>query len=92
MVEKSQSSVVLRGGSPSDTDGLRKVDVLVEASVDVDHEQKEAVFGLKCMFYSGVPKGAPPPLPKAVEPLHLIYAKAMAANGVTRCREWTSGK
>lgn len=60
----------------------------MEGFVEIDDQNKVAIFGFKCMIYSGTPEGAPPPLPKGLNPLHLIYARALAANGVQRCRQW----
>lgn len=57
----------------------------MQGVVDIDERQGVAVFRLKCMFYSGQVKGSAPPLPKAVMPLHLIYARALAANGTANC-------
>lgn len=86
VIEKTPTSVLFRGGSPSDENGLRAVDSLMQGVVDIDEKEGVAVLRLKCMFYSGQVKGSPPPLPKAVTPLHLIYAKSLAANGVANCR------
>ena len=57
----------------------------MQGVVDVDEKQGIAVFRLKCMFFSGQVKGSPPPLPKALMPLHLIYARALAASGTANC-------
>lgn len=86
VIEKTPTSVLFRGGSPSDENGLRAVDSLMQGVVAIDDKEGVAVLGLKCMFYSGQVKGSQPPLPRAMMPLHLIYAKALAANGTANCR------
>lgn len=58
----------------------------MQGVVEIDMESKTAIFQLKCMFYNGQIKGSQPPLPEAMVPLHLIYAKALAANGVANCK------
>jgi hypothetical protein len=89
VVEKTATSILFRGGSPADGDGLKEVDVLLQSIVEVDHGKGEVIFRLKCMFYSGNRKGAAPPLPEFIMPLHLMYARALAANGVANCRKRT---
>lgn len=87
VIEKTPTSILFRGGSPQDSDGLKKVDVLLQAIAEIDWKKEEVVFRLKCMFYCGQLQGAPPPLPEFLMPLHLLYARAMAANGVANCRK-----
>lgn len=86
VLEKTPASVLLRGGSPSDEHGLREVDTLMQGVVDIDTREDVAIFKLKCMFYNGQVKGSPAPFPEAMTPLHLIYAKALAANGTANCK------
>lgn len=86
MIEKTPTSILLRGGSPPDEKGLKEVDVLLQGLAEVDMASGEVFFRLKCMFYAGDKEGASPPLPEIVMPLHLMYARAMAANGVANCR------
>lgn len=59
---------------------------MLQGVVDVDRSRGEVVFQLKCMFYNGKVKDSPPPLPEAMMPLHLIYARALAASGVSNCK------
>jgi hypothetical protein len=86
VVEKTPASILLRGGTPSDENGLREVDNFMQGVVDVNQEEGVVVFQLKCIFYSGRVKGGPPPFPEVLTPLHLIYAKGLAANGVVNCK------
>lgn len=86
VLEKTPTSILLRGGSPSDENGLREVDSLMQGVVDIDTREDVAIFKLKCIFYNGQVKGSPAPLPEAMTPLHLIYAKALAANGTANCK------
>jgi hypothetical protein len=87
VIEKTPTSILFRGGSPPDGENLKEVDVLLQGLASIDHEAGEVVFRLKCMFYSGQNEGAPPPLPEFLMPLHLMYARAMAANGVAKCKK-----
>ena len=83
VVEKKSDAILFRGGSPSDENDLRQVDTLMQAVVDVQGDT--VVFQLKCMFYNGTKAGSAPPLPEVLTPLHLLYARALAANGVANC-------
>jgi hypothetical protein len=86
-LQKSPRSIILRGGepNPSNKDGLRKLDVLSEIEITTNDDKTEITFAFKNMFFSGEGMASPPPLPEFMTPLHLMYAKALAANGVTNC-------
>lgn len=87
VLQKSPRSIILRGGepNPSNKDGLRKLDVLSEIEITTNDDKTEITFAFKNMFFSGEGMASPPPLPEFMTPLHLMYAKALAANGVTNC-------
>ncbi|VUC37615.1 unnamed protein product [Clonostachys rosea] len=87
VLQKSPRSIILRGGepNPSSKAGLRKLDVLSEIEVTMNDDKTEISFAYKNMFFNGEGTASPPPLPEFVTPLHLMYAKALAANGVTNC-------
>ncbi|CAG9990126.1 unnamed protein product [Clonostachys byssicola] len=87
VLQKSPRSIILRGGepNPSNKDGLRKLDVLSEIEITTNDDKTEITFAFKNMFFSGEGMASPPPLPEFMTPLHLMYAKALAANGATNC-------
>ncbi|CAH0043481.1 unnamed protein product [Clonostachys solani] len=87
VLQKSPRSIILRGGqpNPNNKDGLRQLDVLSEIQVSMNDDETEISFEYKNMFFNGEGMASPPPLPEFIAPLHLMYAKALAANGVTNC-------
>ena len=97
IISTSPTSIILRGGQPlsaeqqakaqengSDPD-LRDVDVLAELAVQIDTEKDMVEFRFKGIFWCGTGVGSKPPLPKALDPLHRVYAAALLREGSEWC-------
>lgn len=82
VLEKSERSILIRGGDMVSNQGLRPLDALMEVSVAVKPESDVVEFAFKTLFFQGLGKAEGSLMPGPVVWLHEQYAKAMLESGV----------
>jgi hypothetical protein len=82
VLEKSNDSILIRGGDKASNRGLRALDALMELSVHAKPEENSIQFGFKSLFFQGLGKNDKLPMPAPVIWLHEQYAKALLESGV----------
>lgn len=82
VLEKSERSILIRGGDMVSNQGLRPLDALMEVSVAVKPESDVVEFAFKTLFFQGLGKAEGSLMPGPVVWLHEQYSKAMLESGV----------
>ena len=82
VLEKTGSSILIRGGDVVSNQGLRPLDALMEVSVQVKPDKEVVEFGFKTLFFQGLGKAEGSLMPAPAVWLHEQYARAMLESGV----------
>ncbi|RAH84650.1 hypothetical protein BO86DRAFT_228186 [Aspergillus japonicus CBS 114.51] len=82
VIDRSSTSILIRGGDKTCNRGLRPLDALIEVAARVDKENHVAEFGFKSLFFQGAGRTDRLPMPGAVVWLHELYAKILLKSGV----------
>lgn len=82
VLDRSDGSILIRGGDKTSSRGLRPLDALIELTACIDREKNVAEFGFKSLFFQGSGVTSKLPMPKPIVWMHEQYAKALLASGV----------
>lgn len=82
VLDRSDGSILIRGGDKTSSRGLRSLDGLIELTACIDQERNVAEFGFKSLFFQGSGATRKFPMPKPLVWMHEQYAKALLASGV----------
>ncbi|KAL2813557.1 hypothetical protein BJX63DRAFT_215853 [Aspergillus granulosus] len=82
VVDRSEESILIRGGDKTSHRGLRPLDGLIELSACINRENGMAEFGFKSLFFQGAGATSKLPMPGPVVWMHEQYAKALLASGI----------
>ncbi|KAI9926203.1 hypothetical protein ASPWEDRAFT_623875 [Aspergillus wentii DTO 134E9] len=82
VVDRSEESILIRGGDKTSNRGLRVLDGLIELTARIDRERDVAEFGFKSLFFQGAGTTRELPMPGPVVWLHELYAKILLRSGV----------
>lgn len=90
VVNKTENSIIMRGGDSPRVQDLRATDGLFETTVDVEREEGVVVFGIKSVMYNGLgpitEDGEKRQPPGAVTKwLHEKYDKLLMESAVRHC-------
>ena len=90
IINKTENSIILRGGDTPRVQDIRENDGLLEFTTDVRRDEGVVEFGLKCIFYNGLAlpdeEGSKaPPGGSMVKWLHEKYDKILMESAVRNC-------
>ncbi|OJJ45976.1 hypothetical protein ASPZODRAFT_67376 [Penicilliopsis zonata CBS 506.65] len=81
VLDKTQSSILIRGGDKVTKTELRPLDGLIELSAVVKPEEDVVELRFKSIFFQGEGKTSKMPMPTPIVWLHEQYARAMLESG-----------
>lgn len=92
VMNKTENSIIFRGGDSPRVQDVRENDGLMELTADVERDQGVVVFGLKCVFYNGLgplkDDGKKREPPGAVTKwLHEKYDKLLMESAIRNCMQ-----